>query len=367
VSARRLVLHIGTSKSGTTAFQRAAVHSRAHLSELGVGQPYPDRDAVGGLLATYGWEAGSGFVNDPDADAADRFVTRLRGRSEPVLMVSSEDLCELRRARAQRLVTAASEAGFEVHVVITARDWGRQLPSEWQQFLKHRLTDDFATFLDNVRERRGFYARHFWRRQDLTGILHRWSGDLPSRQVHVVAVPRLSEEPEAVFGFLAELLGVPPEALVTPGRDVNASFGHVEAEVYRRLNVELTALRPGHRRRTFPAVRGLLASGVLKRGNSARVKVPPAAFEWVRAECERQLRDVLESGVVVHGSHDDLLPREEDFAPMPELSEAEVAQAAVETLAAFASRTVMGSRPRRRQRGLGSRVRMPVRRWRSRR
>ena len=64
---RRLILHVGLSKSGTTALQSVVATSRPELARHGVAVPLSTRAAVERvLLKPLGWQAGSGFVGPRD-------------------------------------------------------------------------------------------------------------------------------------------------------------------------------------------------------------------------------------------------------------------------------------------------------------
>ncbi len=112
-----------------------------------------------------------------------------------------------------------------MQLVVTARAWTRQLPSEYQQFLKHRLTDTFPDFLDSVRTGEGFYGRHFRLRQDLAEVCARWAADVPPQNVHVVVLPRRGEDRDFIFTEVSAILGVPASVLPPRHRDVNGSYG----------------------------------------------------------------------------------------------------------------------------------------------
>ena len=70
----------------------------------------------------------------------------------------------------------------EVHVVVTARDLGRQIPAEWQERVKHRGGRDYMTFLKALM--RSYRAKDnslwFWKVQHLPRILSTWGADLPA-------------------------------------------------------------------------------------------------------------------------------------------------------------------------------------------
>ena len=342
------MLHVGASKSGTTAFQASMAISMDRLAASGYEVPVAGREAFNNeVLYPLGWEAGSGFVNRPVNNPLARLRRALQQCDErSSVLLSNEDLAEVDADVADAVVRLGRDQGFDVHVVVTARDWGKQLPSEWQQFLKHRMTEDFDTFLHSVRERSGFYGLHFWRRQDFADICQRWGRLLPADHVHLVPVPSRGDDPHALFATMAEVLGVPPETLRAPARDVNRSYGVVEAEVYRRLNAELVRRHPHRRRRNFGPVRRVLSRGALRRGASKRLALPPEHYAWVRDVSDDIVRRLEKDGYAVHGDLTRLLPREDETRPIPAVREKDVATAAIRTLAAFADATVLASPPR---------------------
>ena len=217
------------------------------------------------------------------------------------MLLTCEDLCEADPGRIGVLQDLFADAGFEPRVVITLRGLASTIPSEWQQFLKHRITLDYATFLERVRDRKGPWARHFWTRQDAVAMCERWSAVVGADQVDVIVTPPRSREPEGLYRMFGAVVGFDPAAMTWPERDVNASWGMVEAEVYRRLNVALGDRLPRYEHAYQPAVRWPLIKGVLPRGASARIPLPPEHLPWVVETAEEQARWLRESGIRVHG------------------------------------------------------------------
>jgi len=339
---RRLFLHVGLSKSGTTALQSVVATSRSELASLGVAVPLSTRPAVERVvLRPLGWRPGSGFVAPREPDPLARLLRCLRAAAERDVLISSEDLAELDGPTVRAVVALARSERFEVQVIVTARAWTRQLPSEYQQFLKHRLTDTFPDFLGSVRDGEGFYGQHFRLRQDLAQVCARWAADVPQRNMHVVVLPRSGEDRDFIFTEASAILGVPSSVLPPHHRDVNGSYGVLEAEVYRRLNVELTRLLPGRTQRTYRPVRRVLSQGALRRGASPRIVLPPDHLSWVGAESTRQVAALAEQGYCIHGDLRWLLADARDTGPAPVISDEDLSRAAIETLARFAVRTVL--------------------------
>jgi hypothetical protein len=156
--------------------------------------------------------------------------------------------------------------------------------------------------------------------------------------IDVVVTPPRSRDPHELFRFFGQVVGFDPDAMSWPERDVNASWGYVEAEVYRRVNVALGDRLPHYERAYQPTVRWPFVKGVLPRSASARIPLPPEHLSWV-AEVAEQQSAWLRTHVRVHGDLADLVPTADATSPLPELVESEVAAAAVETLANFAVQT----------------------------
>jgi hypothetical protein len=337
---RPLLLHIGASKTGTSSLQRGLFGSAPSLATQGIGLPLGSRHAhVEQVLRPLGWRTAEGFVDPPEPRQLKALARRLRKHDGDRLLMTCEDLCEADPDRIRALHDVFTDAGLEARVVLTLRGLASVVPSEWQQFLKHRMRLDYPTFLDRVRERRGRWATHFWQRQDAVEICRRWTDVVGADRLDVVVTPPRSRDPEGLYRMFGGVVGFDPAAMTWPERDVNASWGYVEAEVYRRLNVALDGRLPHYERAYQPTVRWPLVKGVLPRGASTRIPLPPEHLPWVRETAESQVAWLAGSGIRVHGEPADLVPGEDAAAPLPALDEAEVARAAVETLANFAVHT----------------------------
>ena len=340
MSARRPVfVHVGSSKTGTSALQAGLWASVDVLRQRGIGIPFPGRvPHVQQVLRPLGWQAASGFVGPVEAGQVKRLTRVLRRCQGDRLLISNEDLAEAGADQVSAVVEACAAADLDVHVVLTARDWAKQLPSEWQQFLKHRLTDSYPTFLDDVRARRGAFAQQFWRRQDVLDICTRWGADLPPDRVHVIPVPERRVDPDAVFRNFGAVVGFDPSVLTLPDHDVNASYGYVEAEVLRRVNLALGNRLPDYEADYVPTIRRVLVKRILARQASARIPLPVEHLDWVRQLGREQVDKLLASGHAVHGDAEALVAGEDAAAPLPVVDDAELATSAIRTLADFAVR-----------------------------
>ncbi|QZY30048.1 hypothetical protein [Nocardioides coralli] len=341
MSPRPLYLHVGASKTGTSALQRGLFDSVAALAEQGVGMPLASRDDhVRRVLRPLGWVTAAGFTQDVRRERLAELGPLLASADGERLLLTCEDVCEADPERIAALVQVAEESGHEVRVVLSLRGLAAVIPSEWQQFLKHRMALDYPTFLRRLRERRGRWATHFWQRQDVPEICGRWAEAVGSDRLDVVVTPDRTHDPDGLYRTFGQVVGFDPAALSWPTRNVNASWGYVEAELYRRVNEALGRDRlPRYERDYQPGLRWPLVQGVLPRSASERIPLPTDQLEWVTEVAQGHVAWLRDSEIRVHGDLDRLVPTARDVADLPELDEAAVARAAVDTLANFAEFT----------------------------
>ena len=79
-------------------------------------------------------------------------------------------------------------APAEVHVVVTVRDYVRQFPAVWQEWLKMPGEESLDDFMELAFDRqvKGAWS---WRSQDAPAILARWQKVVPRDRIQVVTVP----------------------------------------------------------------------------------------------------------------------------------------------------------------------------------
>ncbi len=346
MTRRQLLLHVGASKTGTSALQRGLFDSAPQLRAAGVGLPFVNRDgSLKAVLRPFGWRTAGGFCDDVDDRRLAGLEQRLRETEGDRVLLSNEDLCEMDETRIGRLVAIADAAGLDTRVVLSVRALTSVVPSEWQQFLKHRMTLDYPAFLDRLRERRGRWARHFWQRQDVAATVGRWAAEVGPDWVDVVVTPDRRADPDGLYRHFGELIGFDPAVMSWPADDVNASWGYVEAEVYRRVNLALGDRLRHYEQDYVPGLRTWLVRGALERGASERITVPPEAVAWLREVARTHVAAVRDAGVRVRGDLGALVPGDDVGHPLPDLPEDRIAAAAIKALADMA---VMIRRERRR-------------------
>ena len=232
----RILLHLGSPKTGTTFLQQVLWSQREEAARQGLVLPLTRfHDHYLAALDVRQVEERPG-ARHRHGGTWQRLVEDVASASGTVL-VSHELLAPASREQAEQAVASLAEVG-EVHLVLTARDYVRQIPAEWQEHVKHRYTRSLPHFVRTLR--RDTEGRTwFWQVQDYADILERWGGGVPPDRQHVVVVPPAGADPDLLWTRFAGLLGLTPGSFDLAAARSNPSLRWEQAELLRRINREL--------------------------------------------------------------------------------------------------------------------------------
>jgi hypothetical protein len=335
--ATRVLLHVGTPKTGTSASQHLLFTHRDELRAHGILYP-ADRFDAHFLAALDLMQLHWGGLERAAAGTWDRLAAEVRAWPGTVIL-SHEILGRASRLQVARARESLGDA--ELHVVLTARDLVRQVPAEWQEDVKHRRRIGYADFLAAIRDedRSAEIAQWFWGVQEVPAVLDRWGDGLPPAHVHVVTVPPEGAPREVLWQRFADTLGVDPGWFTAADDEAdiraNASLGVAESALVRRLNERVDLVLPNHHYREFVR-EGLVHRNLATRRESARLTVPPDVHAWARELSRAWVGTLADRGYDVVGDLADLLPPEQPapFVDPDTADEAEIAAAGVRALAA---------------------------------
>lgn len=331
---RRVILHVGTPKTGTSFVQDILFRNREQLRAQGVLYP-ADREDAHFLAALDLMELPWGGLEAQAVGAWDRLAAQVRAWEGHTVVVSHEILGTASRtqvARALASLTAGSPE-TEVHLVLSARDLVRQVPAEWQENVKHRRVRTYGTFLEELRDpaRESEVAQWFWGVQELPDVLDRWGSTLPPERVHVVTVPQPGAGPLVLWERFASLFGLDPTAF-PPSERANVSLGVPESEMVRRLNTRLNDVLESRMYRSL--VREMVVHRHLSgRSGSPRLALPQEAYDWAAELSRTWVEELRRRGYSVVGDLDELLPSApRPFVDPDDCDEEQVAAAALDAL-----------------------------------
>lgn len=329
--ARRVLLHVGTPKSGTTYLQSLWWHHRDALAERGLllpGEGIGDHFHAASLVTerTEVTERLSG----PQRRIWDDLLEHVRQWGGTAL-VSHELFARATAGQGAEALRRLGEVADEVHLLVTARDLVRQLPSAWQQRVKAGRTDPLPEFWRQVRDRDP--SNSFWTFHDLPALLDRWGQGLSPEHVHLVVLARGRAPRSLLWEQVCGLAGTDPTGLDVDLERANESLGLVEVELMRRVNLGL----PPERR---DLDLGRLTSGFFTRrvlvpaGPGVPFVLPSEIHRWAAETGSAMAAELRRRELNVVGDLTDLEP---DPEPGPgrtpeSATDEEVADAAVASL-----------------------------------
>lgn len=369
-----VVVHVGLPKTGTTYLQRVLAEHREQLRAHGVLYPHLRPGAhFEGAVEVRGSAVKFGLDPARLAGTWEQLCTRARAWHERggTAVLGHEVLGGASPPEVARAL--APLEGVEVHVVVTARDLGRQAVAHWQEEVKLGATCSFAE-LERTQLRAdtgrdggpdaGGRRPHFWHAQDWVDALTRWGGALPPDQVHLVVCPAPGAPPRELWRRFAGAVGPAAAALHLDDDDLppaNPSLPPAEVALLRAVHARLEArVARGEEGLDRAAVLRLVKREWAERelaGGGPPARTPAALGPLFARVTDDWVAEVRLAGWRVHGSPEDLA----DLAPVvgdaedPHPDQPPPAGSDPEALAAgFVARAV-GATPARR--GLLARLR----------
>ncbi len=300
--ARRVYLHIGAPKTGTSYLQALLAKNRDALAERGIRYPDSKSDAhhkaVWDLRGTPqqrsdtkgipgSWQGLVDQVNAADSDA----------------LVSSEHFVF---AKQPQIRTALSAFDAETHVIYTARDLARQVPAVWQERVKNNQSMSYREFVAAVMDRTGPGSRSFWGAQDASGVLDRWGGGMDPPRLHLVTTPPAGQPPTVLWDRFVSVVGVTGSDLDTDtGGAANESLSMAQTELLRRYNERYgDGVSWQHYRRLVRAQVDVFRES----GSGRRIALTPAEHAYFTERAAEITHRIASGGYHIVGDVADLVP-----------------------------------------------------------
>ena len=335
--SERVLLHVGTPKTGTSYLQDVLFRNRQRLQRHDLLYPADRFDAhfLAALdLMALPW----GGLQAEAIGRWDAMAAKVR-RHDGTAIISHEILATASRSQVGRALSSLGhDDGTEIHLVLSVRDLVRQIPAEWQENVKHRSTVSYEEFLAQLSDpaRTSRIATWFWGVQEIPDILDRWGHDLPPERIHLVTVPAPGGAPDLLWKRFSTVFGLDGLDLDLEVERANPSLGVPETALLRRINKAVNPVLdpPDYR----PLVRELLAHQTLsRRTRTPRLALPPDLHAWASDLGSRWNEEVRRRGYDVVGDLADLEPGPppEQWADPDSPRESQVAGAALDAIKAL--------------------------------
>ncbi len=310
-SPRPVFVHIGLQKTGTSYLQSIFWQSQAELTRQGLDMvPGSKRDTFHLMLCVrdrYNPE----FDPPEVAEALDRLPAALAAAKGSRALISEECLAVATHDQIKSLLAAC--AGREVHVIVTLRDLGRQIPSAWQQLLQSGGSVKFNAYLRRLQKTEHRHRAKYWVEKNVIEILDRWAEHVPESRIHLVTVPPPGSDPDALLERFGQVVGIDVSRLNREVGRLNKSIGRNQAEVLSLVNSHLDKVN--RRRNVYGEVgKRYFAVKVLGAQPGERILVPDQYRDWVHQVSERHVRRIEAGNFQVVGDLQDLVSVDATFA-----------------------------------------------------
>lgn len=323
---RRVFLHVGLPKTGTTYLQSVLWQNRSSLNEQGVLYPGtgPRQHMWASLVVREhpGLAKRSAGVTASWDDIVDQ-VSAWPGTS----LISHEFFGTATAEQAAAAVAALGDA--EVHLVVTARDILTVTTSYWQEYVKHGFhsvdLDDFPRETEPWDE---------WGPGaiDIRSILDRWAPQVAPERVHVLVLPPPDAPRTALLEEFARILDVDVTDFKTEAARANSSLGIVEVELLRRIGRDLEGFSSALDRGVW--IRSYLAQGKLVPRRGESFLPSDHRVEELRRSAQESVDYLRASGFSIHGDVDQLcVPSDLPASRHPQsVTDTELLEAATSTI-----------------------------------
>ena len=234
---KKLIIHPGFHKTGTTALQQALSEVRRELRASGFSYPKlagnaHHRAAWSIIEKTWGWSKRGGRLMAPvEWQKLERKITS----SKNISVISSEFFSQ---ANDEQLANLAGKIkGMDVEVIFTWRPLPFMLASSYQQYLKYGVKLSYTKWLDSIFKTPGEsrYTPSFWLRNLHGDVVSRWAEVFGVENISLIAVDE--SNPNFLYNSFSELAGIPSGIIREPvHKEMNRSLTFNESALLLEIN-----------------------------------------------------------------------------------------------------------------------------------
>jgi hypothetical protein len=326
---RKLFLHIGLPKTGTTYLQDVLWSHKEVLSRAGLLLPGAHRRRH--LLASLDVRQDPALARrSGDVSAPWRDLMTEAGAWHGDVLISHEFFCAASPEQIQHAVAALPDV--EVQVIVTARAMVDLGISRWQEWVRNggaRVIDSFP--VSNVYDPTDEWG---WGSSDLADVLSRWGSVIDPDRIHVLPMAPGRHDSDDLWVRFAGVLGIDPALVSSQHPPSNPSLGVVETELLRRINPHLTEFRSAGDRGRW--IRSYLATEEIMASSGERFRPRPETLAELERRGELALDMLRSGGYDVVGDLNLMTPTDvSTFRHPSEVTKAELLDKSVKVIAAL--------------------------------
>jgi hypothetical protein len=309
MSEKRLIIHPGFHKSGTTALQEAFALNRPLLRENGIfyppiGSKAHHRVAWALTQRPWGWNRRGG-ERTPEK-YWDRMASRINGAKEETVILSSEFFSEIDGERIRKIRSEIK--GRDIQILFTLRPLAKLLPSSYQQYLKYGITIEYEDWLHAILDKPGEskVSPTFWKRHSHGKVVARWVDIFGKSNVTLLIVNEA--QPTFLFDEINKFLNLPTGTLNAAPSGSNRSLTMEEISLLLELNRQFPKERVWDEYEVFVRAGYIrhLTDHVPPAADKARLLTPQWAVDKANELGKVIQKELLGTGVKIIGDVDSL-------------------------------------------------------------
>ena len=309
MSEKRLIIHPGFHKSGTTALQESFALNRPLLRENGIfyppiGSKAHHRVAWALTQRPWGWNRRGG-ERTPEK-YWDRMASRINGAKEETVILSSEFFSEIDGERIRKIRSEIK--GRDIQILFTLRPLAKLLPSSYQQYLKYGITIEYEDWLYAILDKPGEskVSPTFWKRHSHGKVVARWVDIFGKSNVTLLIVNEA--QPTFLFDEINKFLNLPTGSLNAAPSGSNRSLTMEEISLLLELNRQFPKERVWDEYEVFVRAGYIrhLTDHVPPAADKARLLTPQWAVDKANELGKVIQKELLGTGVKIIGDVDSL-------------------------------------------------------------
>jgi len=234
---KKLIIHPGFHKTGTTALQQALSASRPQLAEVNFNYPHTagiahHRAAWAIIEKTWGWKKRGGRTTKPIEWL--KLEQKING-SNKTAIISSEFFSEAAPEQLRNLKSRIAKT--DAQIIFTWRPLPFMLASSYQQYLKYGIKASYEEWLHSIFDNPGEskLTPSFWKRNLHGDVISEWCSTFGKQNVSLIAVEEAN--PDYLFESFSTLANIPSGIIKeSRSKEVNRSLTFNEAALLLEIN-----------------------------------------------------------------------------------------------------------------------------------
>ena len=334
---KKVYLHVGFHKTGTTAIQEALFTHSDQLRILGINYATKKgkanhREAWALSERYWGWKKRGG-----EQTSIVEWQKRVKNLKAQKIdsVVSSEFFSEINDDQLNLMANDLKD--FDVEIIFTIRPLAKLLGSSYQQYLKYGIKASYEEWLEDIfhNSEKPKFTPTFWKRHRHEEVMSRWANAFGNQKIHLVVVDE--SEPDLLYDSFNKILKLPAGTLKeVKGLGSNRSLNYPEIALLLAINKAFPKDRAWSDYEVFIREGSIrhLTNQIQLAGLGTKLLTPQWAVDEAAKLSSNSIAKINDLGIIIYGDLNKLSSTEIPIGTNGEISEISI-DIAVNALLAF--------------------------------